>query len=486
MKDAWPSGSRKRKSRAPNRSTPGPQSSTCIPAGHEQELQSKAVESTIFVNPFPKAQRADEPSVLAESSPNPPSSEFVHLSHSAIHSPKSLQQDSQNQTAGMELSKQHSTEVAHNGPAKSPSERRRIVTIKVPQRNNGNGGSGDRIASQQEKAPPRTKELDTLSREPIQNSGTNNLNRMTTYETTLGTEHISSSPSTSSQLKQNVDVIAKTKLATIQMKGKPICSFCHKECSDMDSFREHVRVWCQYGPDLRVTESYVPLPSFQETTADRTRYHSHYLSDEQPPPEGMIRYAEQPLNLQGYFEHHETPISDSVREADNDSLVYGADTQCIPFKVIFFPSCQRCRVLGKDCNGETPCDNCTSIGKGCKYNIDREVDGRGMEKRRFFEACNQCLDSKISCNGDGKYPCGGCIDGKKKCIYSVEAMIDADLAMENIALLSQRVKELELATQRGLIAFISKSCSGVRRGIAKFYGGISKAPRYGKQKRRLY
>ncbi|RKK34439.1 hypothetical protein BFJ66_g14436 [Fusarium oxysporum f. sp. cepae] len=202
MKDEWPSGSRKRKSRAPNRSTLGPQSPTCIPAGHEQELQSKAVESTIFVNPFPKAQRADEPSVLAESSPNPPSSEFVHLSLSSIHSPKSLQQDSQNQTAGMELSKQHSTEVAHNGPAKSPSERRRIVTIKVPQRNNNNGGSKDRIASQQEKAPPCTNELDTLSREPMKEPTTDKLTGIVTYGTTPGTGYTISSPPTSSHLGQ--------------------------------------------------------------------------------------------------------------------------------------------------------------------------------------------------------------------------------------------------------------------------------------------
>ncbi|EXL67835.1 hypothetical protein FOPG_16058 [Fusarium oxysporum f. sp. conglutinans race 2 54008] len=204
MKDARPSGSRKRKSWAPNRSTPGPgpQPSTCIPAGHEQELQSKAVEGTIFVNVFPKAQRADEPSVLAESSPNLPSSERVRLSPSAIHSPKSLQQDSQNQTAGMELSKQHSSPVAHNGPTESPSERRRIVTIKVPQRNNGNAGSKDRIASQQEKAPPRTNELDTLSREPMKESTTDKLTGITTYGTTPGTGHTISSPPTSSHLGQ--------------------------------------------------------------------------------------------------------------------------------------------------------------------------------------------------------------------------------------------------------------------------------------------
>ncbi|KAK2666760.1 hypothetical protein RAB80_017877 [Fusarium oxysporum f. sp. vasinfectum] len=469
MKDEWPSGSRKRKSRAPNRSTLGPQSPTCIPAGHEQELQSKAVESTIFVNPFPKAQRADEPSVLAESSPNPPSSEFVHLSLSSIHSPKSLQQDSQNQTAGMELSKQHSTEVAHNGPAKSPSERRRIVTIKVPQRNNNNGGSKDRIASQQEKAPPCTNELDTLSREPMKEPTTDKLTGIVTYGTTPGTGYTISSPPTSSHLGQKVGVINREDWLIFSQNASQFAYAPKKDA--------------QICLGLQTISLFAP---FSEATRGNASHHPHYLSYEQCPPQGIIGNAEQPLHLQRYLKHHQTPVSDGVKEADNDSLVYGADTQCIPVKVIFFPSCQRCRVLGKDCNGETPCDNCTSIGKGCKYNIDREVDGRGMEKRRFFEACNQCLDSKISCNGDGKYPCGGCIDGKKKCIYSVEAMIDADLAMENIALLSQRVKELELATQRGLIAFISKSCSGVRRGIAKFYGGISKPLPYGKQKRRLY
>ncbi|KAK2667780.1 hypothetical protein RAB80_016971 [Fusarium oxysporum f. sp. vasinfectum] len=485
MKDEWPSGSRKRKSRAPNRSTLGPQSPTCIPAGHEQELQSKAVESTIFVNPFPKAQRADEPSVLAESSPNPPSSEFVHLSLSSIHSPKSLQQDSQNQTAGMELSKQHSTEVAHNGPAKSPSERRRIVTIKVPQRNNNNGGSKDRIASQQEKAPPCTNELDTLSREPMKEPTTDKLTGIVTYGTTPGTGYTISSPPTSSHLGQKVGVIKQRRLADIQPKCEPICLRPQKGRPDMPWSPDYFPI-CNYQQGLGAYENYIQQAPFSEATRGNASHHPHYLSYEQCPPQGIIGNAEQPLHLQRYLKHHQTPVSDGVKEADNDSLVYGADTQCIPVKVIFFPSCQRCRVLGKDCNGETPCDNCTSIGKGCKYNIDREVDGRGMEKRRFFEACNQCLDSKISCNGDGKYPCGGCIDGKKKCIYSVEAMIDADLAMENIALLSQRVKELELATQRGLIAFISKSCSGVRRGIAKFYGGISKPLPYGKQKRRLY
>ncbi|PCD21280.1 hypothetical protein AU210_016364 [Fusarium oxysporum f. sp. radicis-cucumerinum] len=248
-----------------------------------------------------------------------------------------------------------------------------------------------------------------------------------------------------------------------------------------------------YRPGLGEYENYIQLASFPEAAAGRAYHHLHYLSNEQSPPQGIIRNAEQPPNLQGCFEHHYTPVSDGVNDEDNDSLVYEAKTQCALVKLTFFQSCQPCRTDKKDCNGESPCDKCTSFGEDCNYEIESEGKGREVEKRRFFEVCNRCEDIKAKRDGqnpgngqkpcDGQYPCGSCIDLKTQCIYSIKPEIYIDRATENIALLSRPVKEL--ATQRGLIAAILRPYSRVRRSITKCYGGISKALRYKKPKSRM-
>ncbi|TVY74574.1 hypothetical protein Focb16_v006044 [Fusarium oxysporum f. sp. cubense] len=384
----------------------------------------------------------------------------------------------------MEPSKQHSSPVAHNRLAESPSQGRRIVTIKVPQRNNGYAGSKEPIASQQKQALSRTKELDTLLQVPMKESTTDKLTGITIYGTTPGTERIISSPFTSSQLEQNVGVMEKTKQATFQTKGKPTCFTPQIDRPDISWPPDRFPI-CNYQQGLGAYENYIQPAPFSEATAGSASHHPHYLSYEQPPPQGILGNAEQSLNLQGYFKQDDTSVPDGVNDEDNDSLVYEVETQCAIVKLTFFQSCQPCRIEKKDCNGEIPCDKCTSFGEDCKYEIESESKGRGVEKRRFFKACNRCEDIKAKRDGqkpcDGQYPCGSCIDLKTQCIYSVKPEMFTDLATENIALLSRRVKEL--ATQRGLIAAILRPYSRVRQSIAKFYGGISKGPRYKKQKR---
>ncbi|KAF5250822.1 hypothetical protein FANTH_4013 [Fusarium anthophilum] len=414
MTDAWPSGSRSPQ-RARNRRTPVQRVSSPISTGHE-ELEG--TEDTIVVQLSSKAQQADKPPIPSESAPKSPNSERVHSSASAIDPVESSQEDSHSRMAGMEPGKQFYTPVAHNG-AESPSQERKKtkIILRTP------SGKADpelfcptAIAPQQTKAASHTEKLDTPMRECMKKPTTDKLTG-TAYGTIPGSKN--ALPSVHKPSRTNARVIRNQTLANIQPKGEPVWLIPPREGSYMHPPPEYLPSW-HYQPGPGPSGNDIQPAPFLGATAGSASHHPQYPSYELPPPQGIIENVEQPLIFPEYFNHHETPAFGCVEDADNDSLVYEAGAQPKLIKVKYFPSCERCHILGEDCNGDSPCDS--YLGKECDYKLKSQEVFAEVDKWRFFEACNRCKkiqakrdaqnpgnDQKPDKPCDGQDPCGSCI-----------------------------------------------------------------------------